>query len=147
MNAGKAIVVGIGVAMAAGVALAWWMSTELEYQNVDGLTEITVGGAPFEVSDYVGTDNPDARIRLLGCFRIADPEGAVAAGAPAGAIEPRASIDAPGCKRTEEIRRDVVAGRAQAVIAEIYPGENTDLERVVAVYPDGEAYQWVRVKE
>lgn len=148
MSGGKLIVIGLVGAMIIGLGLAWWMSSALGYEDYDDRSELLIGNQMFAVTEYRGAQIDGQPYLELGCFRIADAARAVASGRAAGSIEPRRLIDAEGCRTPSEIRSDVAAGRANAVIAErVSSDRGASLERIVAIYPDGEAYLWPRVSE
>lgn len=146
MKTGTLVGVGLGVlTIAAGVA-AYTLQASF-YEPVEGLAEIEIGGAPFAVTDYVGLDNAARPLRLRGCFRLADPDAALAAGAPAPEAAP---FNAPSwfdCWDAERIDADLRSGAAVAVVAETGGGGDFRNERIVAIYPDGRAYQWRRLVE
>ena len=145
MKTNQLVLVVFGATIVAALALGLWMRQTFDYQPVEGLTEISIGGQSFEVRDYVGVDNPDAPSRLRGCFTVLDPEGAVAAGTPAPGFEPFAAPDGFDCWRPKEMHEDLLAGRATALIAEVAKGRAANFERIVVVYPDGRAYQQRRL--
>ena len=138
------IVLGL-VALLGGGAIFYLQNFE-HYHPVDGLTEISVGGARFAVSDYRGLDHEAWPLRLRGCFTLADPEGALAAGAPAAKAEPFGAPDWFECWDAAAIDSDLKAGRAKAVIAETSGSGAFRQERIVVIHPDGRAYQWRRMK-
>lgn len=147
MRAGQWVVVLLlGTAAIAGVSL-YYLQNQYFYDRVTGVESVTIGGRAFAVSAYDGLDNASRPLRLRGCFRLADPEGAVAAGAPAEDAEPFDAPDWFECWDAAAIDEDLKAGRAQAILAESVGIEGFVTERLIAIYPDGRAYQWRRIEE
>ncbi len=145
MKSGAWVGIGLLALAAIGGIAAYALQSFVYYEEVSGLETVEIGGRAFAVSDYQGLDNPTLPLRLRGCFQIADPEGALNAAPPAEKPEP---FDAPGwfeCWEPERLDADLIAGRAQAVLAETAGEGEFATERVVAIYPDGRAYQWRRL--
>lgn len=146
MKSGTMIGIGMGaIALIVGVGV-YYLQGYAYYDRVEGLDAIEIGGQSFAVSDYDGLDNESLPLRLRGCFQISDPQGALAAGEP----DPEAlPFEAPSwfeCWDVERLASDLKSGAAKAVIAESETlGDEFRTERLVAVYPDGEAYQWRRI--
>ena len=146
LNLGRIVIIGLFAATVIGGAGAYYLQGYHYYEPVSGLAEVEIGGRPFAVEGYEGLDNGALPLRLRGCFRLRDPEGALAAGDAAADPEPFA---APGwfeCWDAPALDADLKAGRARAVIAERGGEGEFATERVVAIYPDGRAYQWRRLR-
>lgn len=121
-----------------GAAL-WWFQTRGHYEEVTGITEITVNGVPVAVSDYVGLDAVSSPLKLRGCFSSAAP----LTGPEAPEAEP---LVAPGwfpCFDAEAIAGDIASGAAIAILAEFNAPYGFD--RMIAAYPDGRAFQWRQI--
>lgn len=145
MKSGTAIGLGLGVIALIGGAAMYYLQSYAYYQRQDGLEAIEIGGRRFAVSDYHGLVNDALPLRLRGCFRLADPEAALAAAPPAQNPEPFA---APGwfeCWSAAAMDGDLKAGRAGAVVAAVEGEGDFAMERIVVVYPDGRGYQWRRL--
>lgn len=148
MKSGTAIGIGFAViAVVAGAAI-YYLQGFAYYSRVDGLSAVSIGGRDFAVTEYQGLDNKSLPLRLRGCFRLADPQAALEAGTP----DPEAApFEAPfwfDCWDVERLARDLRSGAAKAVIAEQETqGDDFRTERIVAIYPDGAAYQWRRIIE
>lgn len=136
----------LGVAVLGGAAILYLKNFE-HYREVEGRTEVAIGGAPFAVSGYQGLEHESWPQRLRGCFTLADPEGALAAAPKAARPEPYSAPSWFTCWRPAVLDADLRAGRAQAVAAESVDKGEYLQERIVAIYPDGRAYQWVRQRD
>lgn len=145
MKSGTALALGFAVVtLVAGVSI-YVLQGFVYYHRVDDLKTVQVGGRDFAVSAYEGLDNKTLPLRLRGCFKLDDPAGALAAGAPVDDAEP---FEAPfwfDCWDPEKIDNDVKAGRAEARIAETDSRGEFKFERLMVIYPDGRAYQWRRL--
>ncbi|MEO1122273.1 MAG: DUF6446 family protein [Pseudomonadota bacterium] len=147
MRAGQWIVIGmLSVAVVTGVSV-YYLQNFFFYDRVTDVSSIQIGDRDFAVSEYDGLDNRARPLRLRGCFKLADPEGALAAGSLAPDAAP---FDAPEwfeCWDAAAIDADLKSGAAQAVLAESTTANGFTTERLVAIYPDGRAYQWRRIFE
>jgi len=129
-----AVVFGIGLYYALVYAY---------YDKVNDLTEITVQDRTIAVSNYEGIDATSSGLKLRGCFSVmpADFEG-LTHGVTA------IPLSAPKwfkCYNVGELQEDLDAGRAVAYLAA--ENEKDGIDRLIAVYPDGRAYQWRQLNE
>ncbi len=159
MKSGTMIGVGLGVGAAVALAAGLWLNTFTYYEPAPPTDAVTIGGASFAVADFQGLDNASLPLRLRSCFTLADPAGAVAAGetpaltparAPGQPDEPPAPFDAPywfECWDAAAIDADLKAGRATVIVAGARRVGEFTFERLIAIYPDGRAYQWRRLLE
>lgn len=134
------IFVGFAVVFGGGL---YYSLVYAYYDTVDGLTEITVQDRVIAVSDYEGIDATSSGLKLRGCFSVtpADFEG-LALGVNA------VPLSAPKwfkCYNVGDIQQDLDAGSAAAYLAA--ENEKDGIDRVVAVYPDGRAFQWRQLNE
>ncbi len=138
---GRILIIGLLlVAAVAGVGL-WYAQVYAYYERVEGVASVRIAGAEVAVSDYRGLDGQSSPLKLRGCFTV-DP-AQVTGPAPRKA----APLIAPGwfdCFDAEAIGTALERGEARAVVAEAAP---PGFERIVAVFPDGRAYQWRQVLE
>jgi hypothetical protein len=135
---GRAVLVGMGLALVVFAAALWWFQTRAWYEEVTGVETATVAGREVPVTGWRGIDAVSSPIKLRACFRI-DP-GALADAPMAEAPTP---LTAPGwfdCFDAGALTEALAAGEARAVLAAT--GEFEGTERVIAVYPDGRAYMW-----
>lgn len=145
MRSGTVIGLGLAVLTVVGGAAAYYLQAYEYYDVRDGLASVDIGAQRFTVRDYRGLDNDALPLRLRGCFMLDDPEAAAAAGPPALRAEPFAAPSWFDCWDAPKIDADIKAGRATAVIAEVAGEGDFATERVVAIYPDGRAFQWRRL--
>ncbi|MEM9724637.1 MAG: DUF6446 family protein [Pseudomonadota bacterium] len=144
-SSGAWVVLAIAGVAAIGGAAIFYLQNFDHYRPVAGLTEIEIGGAPFAVSDYDGLDHEGWPLRLRGCFMLADPAAAMAAGQRVEGAEPFSAPDWFECWDAARIDADLKAGRAQAVIAETSGSGEFAQQRIVVIYADGRGYQWRRL--
>ena len=113
------------------------------YEKVDGLAEISVQGQTIAVSEYEGLDATSSGLKLRGCFTV-DPavfDKLEVATKPVPLSAPKWFK----CYNVGDIQQDLDAGNAVAYLAA--ENEKDGIDRFVAVYPDGRAYQWRQLNE
>jgi hypothetical protein len=134
---GRTLMIGLlALAVIFGAGL-WYAQVYAYYERVDGLAAVRIGGRDVAVSDYRGVDADTSPLKMRGCFRL-DP--AAVAAPPAPAPTP---LIAPGwfdCFDAGAIGEALERGEARAVIAQADDAPGFD--RIVAIFPDGRAYQW-----
>ncbi len=113
------------------------------YEKVNDVTEITVQDRSIAVSDYEGIDATSSGLKLRGCFGVttADFEGLTQS-------TNAAPLSAPKwfkCYNVGDLQTDLDAGRAVAYQAA--ENEKDGIDRFVAIYPDGHAFQWRQLNE
>ena len=141
---GKPLAIGFLIFVVIFGAALWWFQVFAYYRTVDGLMVVDIAGRPVQVVGYRGIDADSSPLKMRGCFRLdpgALPEDAAAAEDPAPLIAPFWF----GCFDAEALGADLEAGRARALVAARDEPEGFD--RLVAVYPDGRAYQWRELRE
>jgi hypothetical protein len=133
--AGGIVVIGVifGGAM-------WYAQQAKYYDTVTDITDVTIGGQTFPVTGYSGTDGTRTPLKLRGCFTLADPAAAIAAGDPAPRAIPLTTPDWIECFDEEAILADIRSGKATPIMAGADEGDGADL--MMAIYPDGRAYSW-----
>lgn len=122
-----------------GVAL-WYFQTRAWYSEIDADT-VLIAGTAYPVTDYRGIDAPTSPLKRRACFRL---EAAIDA-PPAPDPTP---LVAPGwfdCFDAGALARALEAGEARAFVAE--RNEPQGIDRIVAVYPDGRAYEWRQLNQ
>jgi hypothetical protein len=136
---GKVFVVGLIVIAAVFGAGLWYSQEYAFYERADGQITVRIAGEDVPVENYEGIDGTSSPLKLRGCFRV-DPERVVGpvSDDPAPTVAPRWF----GCFDAARIGEDLEYGRARAVIAEENP---RGVFRIVAVYPDGRAFQWRQI--
>jgi len=129
----------VGVAVLFGIGM-WYAQQQSYYDIVTGVERVRIGTEAFAVTGYEGTDGTRSPLKLRGCFRLADPAAALAAGEPAPRAVPLTTPDWITCFDENAILADLSAGRATAIMAGEDEGDGADL--YMAIYPDGRAYSW-----
>lgn len=117
-------------------AALWWFMTRAWLEEVAPKDAVTIAGAAYPVTEFRGVDADTSPLRLRSCFRVS---GEVTAPAAPDATP----LTTPGwfdCYDAEALTRDLASGEARAVIAEF--NEPYGFDRIVALYPDGRAYEW-----
>lgn len=146
MSSGKILVSMLLLsALLAGVAV-WYLQVYGFYDPVDELTgarEIVLTDAsgvqhPVAITGFKAIDASSSPIRYRACFEL-DP----AAAAQAQPYEGATPLNGPGwfqCYSAKALTADLASGVAKAYLgqSEVRP----DVDRVIAVYPDGRAFAW-----
>lgn len=140
---GKVFISGFLVFVALFGAALFYFQNFAFYQRVAGLESIDVQGVAVAVSDYEGIDARSSGLKRRGCFRV-DPGdfSGLAAFGRAKPLNPPFWFD---CFDPDTLAHDLESGAAQAYLAATE--EFDGIDRVVAVYPDGRAYEWRQLNE
>lgn len=146
-RSGSWVGLAILIVAAVGGAIIFYLKTYEHYREATGVAQIEIGDASFAVSDYRGLFHESWPQRLRGCFVLSDPQGALAAAPPAARPRPYSAPSWFECWKPAELDADLKAGLARAVVASSVDKGAYLQERVVAIYPDGRAYQWARQRE
>ena len=145
MNWGRAAVIAIVAAAVLAGGGIWYAQEYLYYEPIDpdgpgAALQITTpaGTRPLPVAGFEGIDANSSPVRWRACARIT--QGPPADALPFAGATP---LNAPrwfDCFDAARIGADLESGAATAVLgqAEIHP----DVDRVLAVYPDGRVYGW-----
>ncbi|AUH34956.1 DUF6446 family protein [Paracoccus tegillarcae] len=148
MNWGKVAIVSIFVAAIATGAGVWYAQEYGYYENIDpaGPDAIVTATSAADgeqtdlpVADFQGINGTSSPIRWRACFQLTEQPLPDSLTPYAGATP----LNAPGwfdCFDAEQIGDDLASGAATAVLgqADIRP----DVDRVLAIYPDGRAFGW-----
>ena len=151
MSSGKIVIsMLVLVALLTGVAV-WYLQVYGFYDPVDEITgaqAITLTDAdgtvhPVAVTGFKAIDATSSPIRYRACFDL-DPAAASAAQPYEGATP----LNGPGwfqCYSARALTADLASGAATAYLgqSDIRP----DVDRVIAVYPDGRAFAWHQFNE
>lgn len=143
-----AVLAILAVALVAGAAL-WWLQTRAFYDPVvfapgaEILLTPAGGGAPqpIPVAEITGIDAESSPIRFRACFTTTLPLDAIAA-----AFEPyprAVPLTAPGwfgCFDAAAIGAALERGEARAFLSQA--AIRPDVDRVVAILPDGRGFAW-----
>jgi hypothetical protein len=139
---GKAIVLGLAAFAAIFAAGLWYAQVWAFYERVEGLATVAIAGVAVPVSAYQGIDAASSPLKRRGCFRL-DP--AAVAGPPAANPAPLTAPYWFACFDAAAIGAALERGEARAVLAA--KDESPGIDRIVAIYPDGRAYEWRQVAE
>ena len=108
------------------------------YIKSDGLKSISVFDRNISVRNYRGIDSVTSGLKLRGCFKV-DPNEF----AEIPSLSNATPLSAPSwfsCFDHVKIQKAIDAGSAKAFLAS--ENEKDGIDRVVAVYPNGTAFQW-----
>ncbi len=140
---GKYIGIGLLVFTAVFGVLLYYSQYYGHYKTVTGVTFINVADREIQVTDYNGIDADSSGLKLRGCFTV-DPAAFEGVAVPLNPT-PLTPPDWFVCFDPEQIEADLASGLATAYMAAV--NEKDGIDRVVAVYPDGRAYQWRQLNE
>lgn len=137
------------IVAAAGTGIGIWYAQEYAYYDELDPARVTltamVAGQPvaLSVTDLQAIDATSAPHRWRACFRLTAPlpEGAEPFPGPTPAYGPN-WFD---CFDADRIGADLESGAAHAYLAQ--PEIRPDVDRVIAVYPDGRAYGWHQLND
>ena len=108
------------------------------YNRNDELKSIKVLGRLVPVKSYRGIDSLTSGLKLRGCFSVEPEEFA-----ELPILLKATPLSAPfwfDCFDHIKIQKAIDAGYAKAFL--VSENERDGIDRVVAVYPDGNAFQW-----
>ena len=145
MNWGRIATIGLALTALASGAGVWYAQEYGFYDRIeDGSPESVVliqtsdGPVRLDMIGFDGIDADSSPIRWRACFRIEGewPDDAM----PFDGATPLNGPNWFDCYDAAQIGADLERGAARAVLSqsEIRP----DVDRVLAVYPDGRAYGW-----
>lgn len=123
----------------------WYAQVHAFYEETEA-GAVTVAGETYPVTDWRGIDATSSPLKLRACFRLApDDAAAIAARESYAAATPLVAPPWFECFDAGRLTADIADGTATAhmAAAEEEPGAH----RVIAVYPDGRAYQWRQLTE
>jgi len=132
----------LGAALVAGVGV-WYAQEYGFYERVDpagvAITVMAGGQAvPLQAGDLEAIDASSSPIRWRGCFRLDQPLPADAE--PFAGATPLIGPGWFSCFDAGRIAADLASGAAKAYLSQ--PEIRPDVDRVIAVYPDGRAFGW-----
>lgn len=147
MNGSIPVAVILGTAIVTGGGI-WYAQEYAYYQRLDPaqvtLTASVAGQpVPLAVTDVAAIDADSSPIRWRACFRLTAP--LPAGTTPFAKPEPSFGPNWFDCFQADRIGADLESGAATAYLAqsEIHP----DVDRVIAVYPDGRAFGWNQLND
>lgn len=137
-------------AVLAGLAV-WYLQVYGFYEDVDEITgarEIVVtlpdgSTRPVAIGTFRAIDADSSPIRWRGCFTLDPAE--VADAAPYPQATPLNGPNWFQCYSARALTADLESGAARAILgqSEVHP----DVDRVIAVYPDGRAFGWHQLND
>ncbi|TRW98213.1 histidine kinase [Paracoccus sp. M683] len=148
MNWGKVAVAALALSTAAAGAGVWYAQVYGFYDRIEAdgpgaqiNTQSAADGTmmPLSLTDFQGIDASSSPLRWRACFRLTSeplPESLI----PYDGATP---LNGPGwfdCYDADQIGHDLASGAAVAVLGT--PEIRPDVDRVLAIYPDGRAYGW-----
>lgn len=145
MNWGRIATIGLALTALASGAGVWYAQQYGYYEPIDPASpdaavpiQTVEGPSRLNMTDFQAIDADSSPIRWRACFRI---QGDL----PADAVPFPAATPLNGpfwfdCYDAARIGADLESGAARAFLSqsEIRP----DVDRVLAIYPDGRAYGW-----
>tara|TARA_A100001011_G_C13782940_1_gene623897 strand:- start:84 stop:524 length:441 start_codon:yes stop_codon:yes gene_type:complete len=108
------------------------------YTMANGLTSIEVFGRLVTVQNYRGIDSVTSGLKLRGCFSVDIDEFS-----QFQELEKATPLAAPfwfSCFDHKNIQEAIDSGNAKAFL--VSENEKDGIDRVVAIYPNGNAFQW-----
>ncbi|MBA4489863.1 DUF6446 family protein [Paracoccus sp. S1E-3] len=99
---------------------------------------------PLAVTEFRGIDAESSPLRYRSCFRITDMS-ALENARPFDGATPLVGPNWFSCFSAKALTADLESGAATAYLgqSEIHP----DVDRVIAVYPDGRAFAWHQIND
>ena len=113
------------------------------YRNINGLTSVKVLNRFIPIQDYVGIDSDTSGLKLRSCFKV-DPKEF----SELPLLKKATPLSAPfwfKCFDNAKIQIAIDSGEAKAFLAE--ENEKDGIDRVIAVYGNGNAFQWRQLNE
>lgn len=139
-------IVAVAVVMGAGL---WYTNQYAYYRKVTlgpdlSMTLVskkTGQPVPIQADRFRGIDASSSPIRFRACFTVATPPRELAARyTPYPKAEPLLAPHWFTCFSAKKISIALKAGKAKAYLAR--KGVAMDVDRVIAVFPDGRAFAW-----
>lgn len=135
---GKVLVIALlGFTIVFSLAL-YYFQVFAFYEQSDGQKSIKVFASDVPVQNYKGIDAVASGLKLRGCFKV-DP----LAFSRLPILVTATPLAAPfwfDCFDHEKIQKAINSGEAKAFL--VFENEKDGIDRVIAVYPDGTAFQW-----
>ena len=137
---GRGIVIALLGFTGVFAVLLWYFQTYAFYAEI-GADRVMIAGQEYAVSDYRGIDAVTSPLKRRACFHLPAPPDAPVAEDPTPLVAP----DWFDCFDAEAIHKAIDAGEATAYVAE--PQEFDGVDRLVARYPDGRAFEWRQLSD
>lgn len=143
ITAGKLLAGGLvlsGLLAGAGV---WYTQVYAFYDELPAAAALPTMQGDLAVSDFQGIDATSSPIKWRACMTL-DPADAAALPPFPGATP----LNAPfwfDCFDSGRLTADLASGAATAHL--VQPEVHPDVDRVIAVYPDGRAFGWHQLND
>lgn len=145
MNWGRIAAVALVLATAAAGVGVWYAQEYGFYRQIEaGSAEAAIalatasGPVTPTVADFAAIDATSSPLRWRACLTLADPLPS-----DATPYEGATPLIGPGwfdCFDAARLTDDLASGAARAYLSQ--PEIRPDVDRVLAIYPDGRAYGW-----
>ena len=135
---GKIVVISLMIFTFSFSITLYYFQVYAFYSRADGLGSIKVLDKDVKVQNYKGIDSDTSGLKLRGCFSV-DPDKF----SELTILAKATPLSAPfwfGCFDHVKIQLEIDKGYARAFL--VAENEKDGIDRVVAVYPDGKAFQW-----
>jgi hypothetical protein len=135
---GKLFVISLLVFTLGFSMILYYFQVYAFYSRADGLRSIKVLDRDVEVQNYRGIDSVTSGLKLRGCFSV-DPQEF----SDLPILVKATPLSAPfwfGCFDHAKLQLEINEGQAKAFL--VSENEKDGIDRVVAVYPNGNAFQW-----
>ena len=135
---GKLFVISLLVFTLSFSIILYYFQVYAFYSRADGLESIKVLDRDVGVQNYRGIDSVTSGLKLRGCFSV-DPQEF----SDLPILAKATPLSAPfwfGCFDYVKLQLEINEGYAKAFL--VSENEKDGIDRVVAVYPNGNAFQW-----
>lgn len=147
---GKILVAGLALVTVMTAASVYYLQVYGYYDDVSELagddmrlTLLDGDQIPLATGDFRAIDSDSSPLRYRACFTI-DP--ALADGAqPFDGATPLNGPSWFHCYSARALTEDLASGQARAYLGQ--PEIRPDVDRVIAVYPDGRAFAWHQLND
>ena len=135
---GKVFVIALMIFTVGFSIILYYFQVYAFYNRADGLVSIKILDKDVKVQNYIGIDSVTSGLKLRGCFSIDPVEFS-----KLPTLAKATPLSAPfwfGCFDHIKIQSEIDNGYAKAFL--VSENEKDGIDRVVAVYPNGNAFQW-----
>lgn len=135
---GKILVISLIIFTFVFSAALYYFQVFAFYKRADGLASIEAFGDIIPVQNYRGIDSDTSGLKLRGCFDV-DPQEFT----EFPSLSRATPLSAPfwfNCFDHIKIQKAIDLGYAKAFL--VSENEKDGIDRIVAVYPNGIAFQW-----
>ena len=135
---GKLFVISLLVFTFSFSIILYYFQVYAFYSRADGLASIKVLDRDVVVQNYRGIDSVTSGLKLRGCFSV-DPQEF----SDLPILAKATPLSAPfwfGCFDHIKLQLEINKGYAKAFL--VSENEKDGIDRVLAVYPNGNAFQW-----